>query len=198
MLKPYKMAFRAPLSVRFKKNETVIGIIGHTHGVKMANNPPNRPNRKIIHNDLPSLVILSIFCMLSSERAVLSNSHTSGAVHILSSHALKRMGVSSAFASVITNESTNSCSYSLSPNSMMVMCQFGSIVALSRTLSPISSPDHLTGCTSWAFNGQKTVALKDKIQKINMFRNRFIYYSFFIPFSLISILSTHVRSLIVK
>ena len=45
------MAFRAPWSVRLRKNETVIGIIGQTHGVKIANNPPNNPNRNISHNE---------------------------------------------------------------------------------------------------------------------------------------------------
>ena len=36
----------------FKKKLTVIGIIGHTQGVKIASSPPNSPSRKINHNDL--------------------------------------------------------------------------------------------------------------------------------------------------
>ena len=32
------------------KKETVKGIIGNTHGVNKANNPPTNPNKKILTN----------------------------------------------------------------------------------------------------------------------------------------------------
>ena len=140
ILNPYKMASRLPPPF-FKKNDTVIGMIGHTQGVNIASNPPNKPNTNISHNDLPA--------ELSSITSNLSPlySHTSGAVHILSSQALNRIVGTSAFASVMTNESVYSPSNSSSPNSIIFMCQPGSTTALSRTLSPLSSPLHVTGCT---------------------------------------------------
>ena len=51
ILTPYRIAFCRPLSVRLRKNETVMGIIGHTHGVKIASNPPSNPSKKITHNE---------------------------------------------------------------------------------------------------------------------------------------------------
>ena len=33
--------------LRFRKKLTVIGIIGHTHGVNKASNPPMNPAKKI-------------------------------------------------------------------------------------------------------------------------------------------------------
>ncbi len=48
---PYVMASRMPfflsLPARFKKKLTVMGMMGHTHGVNSANNPPAIPIRKI-------------------------------------------------------------------------------------------------------------------------------------------------------
>ena len=127
-------------------------MIGHTQGVKIANSPPKRPNINISHNER-SVSELNDDASLNGDALSALNdeySHTSGAVHILSSHALKRIGVRSVLARVMTNESANSSSNSRSPNSMIVMCQPGSMVAVSRTLSPISSPVHFTGCTNCA------------------------------------------------
>ena len=36
------------------KNETVIGMIGHTQGVKIAIKPPSKPIRNTIHRLLPA------------------------------------------------------------------------------------------------------------------------------------------------
>ena len=36
---------------RFKKKLTVIGMIGHTQGVRTAMKPPIKPNRKIVQRD---------------------------------------------------------------------------------------------------------------------------------------------------
>ena len=47
---PYVIASRNPLVlsfVRFRKKLTVIGMIGHTHGVSNAKNPPTIPAKKI-------------------------------------------------------------------------------------------------------------------------------------------------------
>ena len=93
-----------------RKNETVIGIIGHTQGVKMARRPPNRPNMNISHNER-SVPELNDDVSLNGDALSALNdaySHTSGAVHILSSQALKRIGVRSLAARVMTNESANS------------------------------------------------------------------------------------------
>ena len=160
MLRPYNTAsLRPPPFLR--KKLTVIGMIGHTHGVKIANNPPNNPNKKINHSER-SLGVFSLPCAgeelcsidrpvdgrrTSWEEVITSYSHTSGAVHILSSQALKRIGVTSLVATIITNESAYSSSNSRSPNSMIFICQPGSICALIRTLSPTVSPLHFTGST---------------------------------------------------
>ena len=40
------MALRR-LLLRLRKKLTVIGIIGHTHGVSSANSPPARPAKKM-------------------------------------------------------------------------------------------------------------------------------------------------------
>ena len=146
MLRPYNTASFLPPPF-FKKNDTVIGIIGHTQGVKMASNPPRKPRTKI-HMRPATLLEVRPASPVGASFGLLEYSHTSGAVHILSSHALKRIGARSALATVNENSSVNSWSNSRSPYSMMVMCHPGSILAVSRTLSPISSPDHLTGWTS--------------------------------------------------
>ena len=52
--KPYNKAFAIPFDLdfdRFVKNVTVIGIIGKTHGVNRAINPPPNPLIKITHNE---------------------------------------------------------------------------------------------------------------------------------------------------
>ena len=52
--KPYIKAFLIALFLfleLFKKKLTVIGIMGHTHGVSKANNPPRNPKTKIIQYD---------------------------------------------------------------------------------------------------------------------------------------------------
>ena len=156
MLRPYKTAsFLPPPFLR--KNDTVIGIIGHTQGVKMASKPPRKPRMKI-HNRARTLLDVRPASPVGASFGLLEYSQYSGAVHILSSQALKRIGTRSALASVITNESVYSSSNSISPNSMILMCQFGSMTAFSRTLSPISSPLHFTGSTICAANssGRKT------------------------------------------
>ena len=50
ILIPYRIASLFPPPF-FKKKETVIGIIGHTQGVKMARRPPKRPKRKMSTNE---------------------------------------------------------------------------------------------------------------------------------------------------
>ena len=40
------------LPLRLVKKLTVIGIMGNTHGVSKAANPPRKPARKITHKDL--------------------------------------------------------------------------------------------------------------------------------------------------
>ena len=134
MLNPYKMASLSPPPF-FRKNETVIGIIGHTQGVKMANKPPKMPNINMSNNERSASNGRELRSLIDEY------SQISGAVHILSSQALKRIGVSSDLASVTMKESAYSSGKSCSPNSMIVICQPSSICAISRTLSPISSPD---------------------------------------------------------
>ena len=38
--------------LRFRKNDTVIGMMGHTQGVSIAKKPASSPSRKIIHHDM--------------------------------------------------------------------------------------------------------------------------------------------------
>ena len=66
MKKPYKMALYVPLPFSFflVKKLTVNGIIGNTHGVKRASNPPIRPKRKILIIDLSLFVITVSFSIL--------------------------------------------------------------------------------------------------------------------------------------
>ena len=45
--------------MKIKKNDTVIGMIGQTQGVKRASNPP----RKLVRNS-PHRLVLSIFVAL--------------------------------------------------------------------------------------------------------------------------------------
>ena len=47
------VALVVPLAAppRLMKKLTVIGMIGHTHGVKMANRPPSKPMRKMTQRD---------------------------------------------------------------------------------------------------------------------------------------------------
>ena len=47
-----RMAFLRSLFL-LRKNDTVMGIIGHTHGVNKARNPPNNPSNRIIHHEIP-------------------------------------------------------------------------------------------------------------------------------------------------
>ena len=59
---PYVKASRRPLALspeRFKKNETVIGIIGHTQGVNNATKPPRKPRIKIAHNEESEVLVSS-------------------------------------------------------------------------------------------------------------------------------------------
>ena len=92
MLSPYKIASRTTVALvvpfaappRLMKNDTVIGMIGHTHGVKMANKPPNSPMTNIHQIDCPSAFVSSFLVSLLA----ITNSQLSGAVHILSSQAL--------------------------------------------------------------------------------------------------------------
>ena len=55
MLSPYvtasRIAFERSL-LRFRKNDTVIGMIGHTQGVSKAKKPPSRPAKKIYQREL--------------------------------------------------------------------------------------------------------------------------------------------------
>ena len=44
---------------RFKKNDNVIGMIGQTHGVNKATNPPSKPKIKIVHNEESVVVVFS-------------------------------------------------------------------------------------------------------------------------------------------
>jgi len=55
--KPYRIAFINPFdrfSLPFVKKLTVNGIIGNTHGVNKANNPPINPKPNIDHKPLLS------------------------------------------------------------------------------------------------------------------------------------------------
>ena len=62
---PYVTASRMPFLrsslARLRKKLTVIGMIGHTHGVSRATRPPAMPMKKIAHRDLlpPSFVLLN-------------------------------------------------------------------------------------------------------------------------------------------
>ena len=143
------LALVVPLAAppRLIKKLTVIGMIGHTHGVKIANRPPNSPMTNTHQMDCsPSLFASSPFA--SSPRV--TNSKYSGAVHILSSHALKRTRTVSALATVSVNVPAYSSMYSPSPSSMILRCHPCSMVAVRRTLSPITSPFHLMGSTNCA------------------------------------------------
>ena len=65
---PYKIASRRPLRLsfeRFRKKLTVMGMIGHTQGVKRATKPPNNPKIKIIQSEV-SLVFISLLKACSS------------------------------------------------------------------------------------------------------------------------------------
>ena len=183
MLRPYKMASRLPPPF-LRKNDTVIGMIGHTQGVKMANRPPRKPKMKIHMSDktvsedtMPPQHVGSIQNVShpqSSSSTVYSQ--ISGAVHILSSQALKRIGDKSVLATVNVNSSVNSWSNSRSPNSIIVMCQPSSIAAFRRTLSPTSSPLHVTGCTSSA-------AAKSGMSTNNIVKNLFILLVLYVRLS---------------
>ena len=48
------MAFDLSLFL-FKKNETVIGMMGQTHGVNRAINPPSKPSININHQAIDSV-----------------------------------------------------------------------------------------------------------------------------------------------
>ena len=55
---PYKIAFFFPSAfvlLCFVKKLTVIGIIGKTHGVNKAANPPKKAKKKIDHNPFSSV-----------------------------------------------------------------------------------------------------------------------------------------------
>lgn len=82
------VALVVPLAAppRLMKKLTVIGMIGHTHGVKIANRPPSKPMRKMTQRDWVSDASLSFIG--DGLSAWVTNSHVSGAVHILSSQAL--------------------------------------------------------------------------------------------------------------
>ena len=54
------------------------------------------------------------------------------------------------------------------------MCHPGSIAAFSRTLSPASTPLHVTGCTIWA-------AANNGMSNNNIVNNRFISYILYPP-----------------
>ena len=84
MLAPYvnasRMAFERS-ALRFRKKLTVIGIIGHTHGVARATSPPKKPSRKIVRRERsappcpsssPKELSLSITGVHKSDTAVVS------------------------------------------------------------------------------------------------------------------------------
>ena len=79
---------------RLIKKLTVIGMIGHTHGVKIANKPPSKPITNIHQMEDPSISpsrgVSLVFAKFSPSEGELErvHSHVSGAVHILSSQAL--------------------------------------------------------------------------------------------------------------
>ena len=177
MLKPYRTASLSPPPF-FRKKLTVIGIIGHTQGVKIANNPPKRPNKNIRRRSATPDRPLSLTDR-SADRSSFgltdSYSQISGAVHMTSLQALKRIGARSVLATVMEKESLNSWVNINSPISRIDMCHPGSTTARSRTLSPTSSPLHFTGCTNCANSGLKTATLKDKRQKTNIVTIRFIW-----------------------
>ena len=146
-------------------------MMGHTQGVKIASRPPRKPMKKIQRSESSVFACISS-CGTSFVGCWSLYSHTSGAVHITSLHALKRIGVSSAFAIVMTKESAYSCVNSRSPNSMIDICHPGSIAAFSRTLSPISVADHLAGWTICA-------ATHSGNNANNIIRYFFIFYCLF-------------------
>ena len=45
---PYELEYSFACSFFVEKNDTVRGIIGNTHGVNRAKNPPNKPNIKML------------------------------------------------------------------------------------------------------------------------------------------------------
>ena len=66
---PYNMAFFFPSAfvlLCFVKKLTVIGIIGKTHGVNNAANPPKNAKKKIDHNPFSSVfgaVVVATSCV---------------------------------------------------------------------------------------------------------------------------------------
>ena len=45
---PYELEYSFACSFFVEKKDTVSGIIGNTHGVNRAKNPPNKPNIKML------------------------------------------------------------------------------------------------------------------------------------------------------
>jgi hypothetical protein len=57
------MALKTPFFLFFDcfvKNETVKGIIGKTQGVRSANKPPTKPNKKILNKPLELSEFVSV------------------------------------------------------------------------------------------------------------------------------------------
>src|SRR5574344_510644 len=54
-----RMAFDLSL-LRFKKKDTVIGMMGHTQGVKIARKPPSKPSKNIVHKDKEAVSVVPL------------------------------------------------------------------------------------------------------------------------------------------
>ena len=61
------------------KNETVMGMIGHTQGVKIAIKPPSKPIRNTIHRLLPASDLFPSSSAAGDPEAAISACVTVGA-----------------------------------------------------------------------------------------------------------------------
>ena len=115
-LTPFFLSFLA----RLRKKLTVMGMMGHTHGVNNATSPPSRPSRKIYHSERPPLApsVPSMAWMspttgrhkASWSRAARAALSTGAPIAALSAAAAARAARESALALASASASAFSCS----------------------------------------------------------------------------------------
>ena len=103
---PYVIASRNPLVlsfVRFRKKLTVIGMIGHTHGVNRAISPPSNPITKIYHRELfagvSSCIPNSFMTGFHKSLAMFTTLLSAATLSVFSTFVVSAATTSSAFSS---------------------------------------------------------------------------------------------------
>ena len=115
-LMPFFLSFFA----RLRKKLTVMGMMGHTHGVNSATRPPSRPSRKMYHSarlllppSVPSMRWMSPttgFHRASWSRAARAALSTGAPIAALSAAAAAMAASESALAFALASASAFSCS----------------------------------------------------------------------------------------